>query len=36
MAPSRPAVLPEQMGLLVFTLVAVAAGLYLVVRVVLA
>jgi hypothetical protein len=36
MAPSRPAVLPEQVGLLVFTLAAVAGGVYLVVRVVLA
>jgi hypothetical protein len=32
MAPSRPALYPEQVGLLVFSLVAIAGGIYLVVR----
>ena len=36
MAPSRPAVFPEQVGLLFFSLLAIAGGVYLVVRVVLA
>jgi hypothetical protein len=31
-APSRPAVYPEQVGLLVFTVVAIAAGIYVVAR----
>ena len=33
MAPSRPALYPEQAGLLVLSLVAMAVGLYMVVRV---
>jgi hypothetical protein len=32
MAPSRPALYPDQVGLLVFSLVAVAVGIYVVVR----
>jgi hypothetical protein len=32
MAPSRPAVFPDQAGLVVFTAVAVAIGIYAVVR----
>jgi len=31
-APSRPAVFPDQIGLLVITLVAMAAGIYVVAR----
>jgi hypothetical protein len=31
-APSRPAVFPDQIGLLVFTLVAMAVGIYVVAR----
>ena len=34
MAPGRPAVYPEQVGLLFFSLVGIAGGIYLVVRVV--
>jgi hypothetical protein len=33
MAPSRPAVYPEQAGLVVISLVAMAIGLYMVIRV---
>jgi hypothetical protein len=33
MAPSRPAVYPDQIGLLLFSLVAIGAGIYMVVRV---
>jgi hypothetical protein len=33
MAPSRPALYPEQVGLLFFSLVAIGGGIYLVVRV---
>jgi hypothetical protein len=32
MAPSRPAVYPDQVGLLVLSLVAIGAGVYLIVR----
>jgi hypothetical protein len=32
MAPSRPAVYPDQVGLVIFTAVAVAIGLYFAVR----
>jgi hypothetical protein len=32
MAPSRPAVYPDQVGLLVLSLVAIAGGVYLVIR----
>jgi hypothetical protein len=32
MAPSRPAVYPDQVGLLILSLAAIGAGLYLVVR----
>jgi hypothetical protein len=32
MAPSRPAVYPDQVGLLIFTLLALGAGTYAVVR----
>ncbi len=35
MAPSRPAVYPDQFGLLVLSLAAIGAGIYLVVRIVL-
>jgi hypothetical protein len=35
MAPSRPAVFPEQLGLVLLTLLAIVAGVVLVVRVVL-
>jgi len=31
-APSRPAVYPEQIGLLFFTLIALLAGIYVVAR----
>jgi hypothetical protein len=31
-APSRPAVYPDQIGLLIFTLIALVAGIYVVVR----
>jgi hypothetical protein len=31
-APSRPAVYPDQVGLLIFTLIALLAGIYVVVR----
>jgi hypothetical protein len=34
MAPSRPLVYPEQVGLVVLSLLAIAGGVYLVVRVV--
>ena len=34
MAPSRPALYPDQVGLLFFSLLAIAGGIYLVVRVV--
>ncbi len=34
MAPSRPAVHPEQLGLVVFSLAAIGSGVYIVVRVV--
>jgi hypothetical protein len=32
MAPSRPAVYPDQIGLLVLSLAAIGGGIYLVVR----
>jgi hypothetical protein len=32
MAPSRPALYPEQVGLLVFSLLAIGVGVYVVVR----
>ena len=32
MAPGRPALYPDQAGLLVFTLVALAAGIYFALR----
>ena len=32
MTPSRPALYPEQVGLLVFSLLAVAGGIYVAVR----
>ena len=32
MAPSRPALYPDQVGLLVFSLLAVGGGIYVVVR----
>jgi hypothetical protein len=32
MAPSRPALYPDQIGLLVFTLLALGVGIYAVVR----
>ena len=32
MAPSRPAVYPEQIGLVLFTAVVIAGGIYVVVR----
>jgi hypothetical protein len=32
MAPSRPALYPEQVGLLVFSVLAVVGGIYVVVR----
>ncbi|HEV3376058.1 MAG TPA: hypothetical protein VG126_02135 [Thermoleophilaceae bacterium] len=32
MAPSRPAVYPDQVGLVVFTLLALAVGIYAVAR----
>jgi hypothetical protein len=35
MAPSRPAVYPDQVGLLILSLLAIGAGVYLIVRVVL-
>ena len=31
-APSRPAVYPDQVGLLLFTVIALIAGIYVVVR----
>ena len=31
-APGRPAVYPDQIGLVIFTLVALGAGIYVVVR----
>jgi hypothetical protein len=34
MAPSRPAVYPDQIGLLILSLAVIAAGIYLVVRLV--
>ncbi len=33
MAPSRPALYPDQVGLLFFSLLAIAGGIYLVIRV---
>jgi hypothetical protein len=33
MAPSRPALYPDQAGLLVFTLLAIGGGIYIVVRI---
>jgi hypothetical protein len=36
MAPSRPLLYPDQIGLVLFTLIAVAAGIYIVVRLALA
>jgi hypothetical protein len=36
MAPSRPAVYPDQIGLLVLSLLAIGAGVYLIVKLVLA
>jgi hypothetical protein len=33
MAPSRPVVYPDQVGLLLFTLLAIGGGVYMVVRV---
>ena len=33
MAPSRPALYPEQVGLLFFSLLAIGGGIYLVIRV---
>jgi len=35
MAPSRPALYPDQVGLLVFTLLALGVGIFVVVRLVL-
>jgi hypothetical protein len=35
MAPSRPALYPEQVGLLLFSLLAIAGGIYFVWRVLL-
>jgi hypothetical protein len=35
MAPSRPALYPDQVGLLVFSLLAVGGGIYVVIRLVL-
>jgi len=32
LAPSRPAVYPDQIGLLVFTVIALLAGIYVVAR----
>jgi hypothetical protein len=34
MAPSRPAVYPDQIGLLILSLAAIGGGIYLVVRVI--
>lgn len=34
MAPSRPAVYPDQIGLVVFSLLAIGGGIYLAIRVV--
>ena len=34
MAPSRPALYPDQVGLMFFSLLAIAGGIYLVVRIV--
>jgi hypothetical protein len=36
MAPSRPALYPDQVGLLLFSLLAIGAGIYFVVRIVVA
>jgi hypothetical protein len=33
MAPSRPAVYPDQLGLVILTAVVIAVGLYVVVRI---
>jgi hypothetical protein len=33
MAPSRPAVYPDQVGLLILSLAVIAGGIYLVVRI---
>lgn len=33
MAPGRPAVLPDQLGLVLFSLLAIGGGIYAVVRV---
>jgi hypothetical protein len=35
MTPSRPALYPDQVGLLLFSLIAIGVGIYMVVRVVL-
>ncbi len=35
MAPSRPLLYPEQVGLLVFSLLAIASGVYVVAKIVL-
>jgi hypothetical protein len=32
MAPSRPAVYPDQVGLLVFSVLAIGGGIYVVIR----
>ena len=34
MAPSRPAVYPDQIGLLLFSLLAIGGGIYMVIRIV--
>jgi hypothetical protein len=34
MAPSRPALYPDQVGLLIFSLIAIGGGVYFVVKVV--
>ena len=36
MSPSRPAIYPDQVGLLLFTLLAIGVGLYFAVRLVVA
>jgi len=33
MAPGRPALYPDQVGLLIFTLLAIGGGIYFIVRV---
>jgi hypothetical protein len=35
MAPSRPALYPDQVGLLLFSLIAIGTGIYVVIRIVL-